>query len=114
MTTPRPLTVFLIILLIFVAIVAIEIAVYSDTLSWQPNPDPRVQYKVYIGTEHRNYNRVVDVGTSTTWRLDIVEPDDYYFAVTSRINDQIESAYSYEIFYPLFLRPPDEFKLLPD
>lgn len=71
------------------------------TLEWDPNPEPEVVgYYVYVGTQSGVYTRVVDTGSQTFIRVAPLDPGiTYYFAVTARSSDGLESPFSDEVSY---------------
>ena len=72
----------------------------SATVSWHANlPQELYGYKVYIGTESRNYSDCVFVeNTSTSHRFNRLSLNKiYYFCVTSVNNSGVESGYSQEV-----------------
>jgi len=78
---------------------------YSVTLSWYP-PTTKADgtpltdlkgYKVYYGTQSRNYDNKVNVGNVTTYKAtNLVGGANYYFAVTAYDKSGNESEYSNE------------------
>jgi len=74
---------------------------FAATLEWNPNPEPEIAgYKVYIGTQSRNYDRCIDVGLATSHVLCLLVPlQTYYFAVTAYAVDGAESDFSDEVTY---------------
>ena len=86
------------------------IAVHSDeepppalgvTLEWDPNPEPEVSgYNVYVGRQSGNYTRVIDAGSHVIVRLSPLDPGiTYYFAVTAKTSEGLESPFSDEVSY---------------
>jgi hypothetical protein len=75
------------------------------TLTWDPpttNADGTpltdlAGYKIYYGTLTRNYTKVINVGNVTTYTIENLNPDTYYFAVTAYDNSGNESGYSNEV-----------------
>ena len=71
---------------------------YEATLRWAPNTESDLAgYKVYYGTESRNYTNVIDVGNVTTYKITNLQAGTYYFAVTAYDTSGNESAYSEEV-----------------
>jgi hypothetical protein len=68
-------------------------------LAWDPNTEPDVAgYKVYYGLGSRNYDRVMDVGNSTSCVVSGLEQGrTYYFAATAVNTANIESDFSNEV-----------------
>ena len=60
-------------------------------------------YTIYYGPESGNYTETVDVNNAgtTTYVLESLVPDTYYFAITASNNAGIESGYSDETVYSL-------------
>lgn len=91
-------------MLALLLIMVISTAVNSTNVivSWQPNTESDLGgYKVYWGTESRNYNIVMDVGIDTFIVLhDFEDSTMYYFAITAydTVDGMIanESGYSNE------------------
>jgi fibronectin type 3 domain-containing protein len=71
------------------------------TLAWDPNLEPDVAgYKVYYGTQSRDYIHVVDIGHQTSCTISgLTSGEVYYFAVTAYDINNNESAFSVEITY---------------
>lgn len=69
------------------------------TLAWDTNSEPDVAgYKIYYGTESREYIYVVDIGNQTSCTIsDLVTGEVYYFAVTAYDMNDNESNFSAEI-----------------
>jgi hypothetical protein len=96
--------------LLFCCLVFIPVATRSDdappneigvTLEWDPNPEPEVAgYYVYVGTQSGVYTRVIDSGSLVVVRVAPLDPGiTYYFAVTARTDDGLESPFSDEVSY---------------
>lgn len=70
-------------------------------LIWDRNPEPEVnQYRVYIGTASRTYDRIESAGNNVTYDvLNLTPGVTYYFAVTAVNVDGLESDYSNELAY---------------
>jgi hypothetical protein len=71
------------------------------TLSWGASPTADVVgYTVHYGTASRNYTQSVDAGAQTFCTItDLNVGTTYYFAVTARSNDGLESVPSNEVSY---------------
>lgn len=69
------------------------------SLAWDPNTEPDLAgYKVYYGLGSRNYDRVMDVGNTTSCVVTGLEQDrTYYFAATAVNTANIESEFSDEV-----------------
>ena len=81
-------------------IISSVILARSATVSWHANfPQELYGYKVYIGTESRNYSDCVFVEkTSTSHSFNKLSWNKiYYFCVTSVNNSGVESGYSQEV-----------------
>ncbi|HEU5314649.1 MAG TPA: Ig-like domain-containing protein [Chloroflexota bacterium] len=63
----------------------LRLALGSIRIAWDAPNDPKVAgYRVYIGTESRNYSTMVDVGAETSYRYeDVVPGTRYYVTVLS-------------------------------
>jgi hypothetical protein len=96
--------------LLFCCLVFTPIVAHSDeeptgeigiTLEWDPNPEPEVVgYYVYVGTQSSTYTRVINTGPQVFARVSPLDPGvTYYFAVTARSSDGLESPFSDEISY---------------
>ncbi len=75
------------------------------TLSWDP-PTTNVDgtpvtdltgYRIYYGLSSRNYSWVIEVGNVTTYKIENLSPNTYYFAVTAYDTSGNESDYSNEV-----------------
>jgi hypothetical protein len=69
-------------------------------LAWNANTEPDLAgYRVHYGTAPRNYGDSVDVGDTTTYRLNgLLEGITYYLAVTAYDANDNESSFSNEVF----------------
>jgi len=68
-------------------------------ISWDANPEPDVKgYRIYYGTDSRNYSQVIDVGKATEYTINnLRENVMYYFAVTAYDTAENESDFSAEV-----------------
>ena len=68
-------------------------------LEWDPVDDPRVvNYRVYYGQTHRDYDQWVDVGNVTTYTVQNLDPNTvYYFAVKADDGAGESSDFSNEV-----------------
>jgi hypothetical protein len=82
---------------LFLSVSTVE-AAYLD-LDWDPNPEPDFDgYRVYYGTGSGAYTHSIDVGNTTTYRLDsLLDGVTYYIAVTAYDTADNESDYSDEV-----------------
>lgn len=92
----------LFIVLIFCALVIFTQYAYgaSVTLAWDPNSPAEniVGYRLYYGTESRNYRFMIDTEGETLKKLSGLEKgQNYYFAVTALNEEGQESDFSEEI-----------------
>jgi hypothetical protein len=73
----------------------------AETLAvmWDASPDSSVGgYFVYVGNQSRTYTTIVDVGSSTSFSLDHLPPDQrYYLAVASYDRNRVAGAASEEV-----------------
>lgn len=70
------------------------------TLTWPPNTQPNVSYKLYYGSLSGTYTNAVDCGTNTTVSISTVPSANYYFALVAYSGaDGIESDFSAETAY---------------
>ena len=68
------------------------------TISWNPVTQPPVDgYRVYYGSQSGAYTAHIDTGNVTSWTLQNLAPDTYYFAVTAVKAGYGESGYSNEV-----------------
>jgi len=69
-------------------------------LAWNANTESDLAgYQVYYGTAPRDYGDPIDVGNTTSWRLDgLLEGATYYIAVTAYDEYDNESGLSGEVF----------------
>src|SRR5215469_9106233 len=74
-------------------------------LAWDPSTDPSVTgYNVYYGTASRTYTNMIPAGSATSVIVsNLVTGVTYYFAATTYTSDGVESDYSAEAAYALFL-----------
>lgn len=67
------------------------------TLYWDPVTKPPVDgYRVHYGTQSGVYSTQIYAGNVTSWTVQNLAPDTYYFAVTA-VKSGYESAYSNEV-----------------
>jgi hypothetical protein len=68
-------------------------------LAWDPNTEPDVAgYRVYYGLGSRNYDRIMDVGNTTSCVVTGLEQGrTYYFAATAVNTANVESDFSNEV-----------------
>jgi len=82
------------VLLLAAALVGAE----SVTIGWRANTEINlVGYRVYAGTNSRQYQICIPTGLVTTQRVELPEPGRWFFAVTATNNAGRESAYSAEV-----------------
>jgi hypothetical protein len=69
------------------------------TLVWDANPDPELAgYVLYAGTNSGEYYTRSFIGNVTSYELsDLLKGVDYFFAVTTRTLDEMESDFSNEV-----------------
>ena len=87
--------------LLIVAVLLLSItsaeAAYVE-IEWDPSPSHIAGYKVYYGTASGEYVHCIDVGMTTSYRLDgLLEGVTYYFAATAYNNSGLESNFSNEV-----------------
>ncbi len=91
----------LLIALLFVIGACFSALAETVTIAWDPNPEPDIYgYKVFYGTESRNYTHEVDVTgpTNTSVQITDLEPGNtYYFAVKAVDISGQESDFSEEV-----------------
>ena len=69
-------------------------------LEWFSSPEPDiVGYYVYAGTRSGVYDRVLDAGLAESARVRVDAGITYYFAITARTSDGLESPFSEEIVF---------------
>jgi hypothetical protein len=73
------------------------------TLAWDPQTDPQLMgYRLYYGTQSRNYAMYMDVGNQTTGTIPELQPGQtYYITATAYDTAGLESEYSNEVTYVL-------------
>lgn len=78
---------------------ATVVATVPVTVVFNPSPSTNaVGYKIYSGTAHTNYTRIVDVGTNLTAKIEgFTIGQRYYFAATAYDSDGQESLFSNEL-----------------
>jgi len=71
------------------------------SLSWSASPEVDVAgYKIYIGTDSRDYFSTLDVGNGTTATIELPEYNKpYFFAATAYSASGLESDFSDEVSY---------------
>ena len=68
------------------------------TLAWEPSPSPEVvSYRVYYGTNSRNYAFVTNAGLVLTQRIVLPRTGRWFFAATAADADGFESDFSNEV-----------------
>ena len=89
-------------------ILAFKLFAGSVTVSWNPNSETDLAgYKIYYGTQSRNYDKTIDVGNTTSYRItNLSDGLTYYFAVTAYDTANNESDFSEEVF--ITLAPPEQ------
>jgi hypothetical protein len=77
----------------------------SLTLAWDPNTEPDlVGYRLYYGEQSRNYSSVVYVPVITQVTIpSFIIGNTYYFAVTAVNRAGLESDFSDEVVFPVFM-----------
>jgi hypothetical protein len=92
--------------LIFIALASLLLALFPAhvgasalTLAWTPNGEPDLAgYKIYYGTESRDYDFVIDVGNVTDYTVRYLAPETlHYFALTAYDIWENESDFSDEV-----------------
>ena len=77
------------------------------TLAWNPNTETNlVGYRVYAGTNSRQYQLCIPTGLVTTQRVDLPFSGRWYFAVTATNKAGRESAWSGEVLLEPKPAPP--------
>ena len=83
------------------------------TLTWDEVVSPNLEgYKVYSGSQPREYGEPVTIGKVTTHTITIPDGKTIYFAVTAFDGDGIESDYSNEVSTHVKLPAPTGLKAL--
>src|SRR5688572_22415306 len=85
---------------VMVGVQMLTLAAQAATFSLQWNSSPEanvVQYRVYVGTESRDYDRSYPIVGNSLSISDLPEGPTYFFAVTAVNNAGLESAFSEEI-----------------
>ncbi len=86
---------------IFIMVAGSQALAETVTIAWDPNPEPDIYgYKVFYGTESRNYTNEVDVigPNNTSVQITGLEPGNtYYFAVKAVDLAGQESDFSEEV-----------------
>jgi hypothetical protein len=85
--------------LLFLAFFPVHVGASALTLAWDSNTENDLAgYKVYCGTQSRDYIHVLDVGNITYCTVTGLEPETrYYFALTAYDTSRNESDYSWEV-----------------
>lgn len=78
------------------------------SLKWDANTEPDLAgYKLYSGTQSREYEAPVNVGNVTQFTVTgLLEKETYYFAVTAFDTEDRESDYSNEVSTTIPNCPP--------
>ena len=80
----------------FAAAISVEAA--PITVAWNANSEPDLAgYVVYYGTASGVYTVNVDVGNQTSWQVDLVTGQSYYFAVKAYDSEGLYSVFSSEV-----------------
>lgn len=79
------------------------------TLSWDPNSEPDLAgYRLYYGTSKGEFQKHVDVGLQTTYKIANLSPGATYFLAVTAINSAgLESGFSNEVQFKSPLDPGD-------
>ena len=87
-------------ILALISVLFFSAAAYSAqvAIAWNPSVDPAtIGYKVYYGTQSRNYSQVIDVGANLSYSVTGLSASQaYYFAVTAYTSNA-ESGFSPEL-----------------
>jgi hypothetical protein len=80
------------------------------TLTWDPNAGgDAVGYLVFYGTSSQHYVRAIDVGSSTTYQIADLDPEQiYYFAVQAYDSAGRVSGFSAEVVLSPVVAPRDQ------
>lgn len=70
------------------------------TLAWNANTDSiTIGYHLWLGFNSGQENQSIDVGSATTWTVQISPSTTYYFVVTAYDADRVDSLPSNEVSY---------------
>ena len=85
--------------LLLLALFPAHLAASAMTLAWDPNGEPDLAgYKIYYGTQSRDYDFVIDVGNVTYYTVRYLAPETlHYFALTAYDISRNESDFSDEV-----------------
>ena len=77
---------------------AVSLEASPMTVEWDANSEPDLAgYVVYYGTASGVYIVNVDVGNQTSWQVNLVDGQSYYFAVQAYDSDGLYSVFSNEV-----------------
>ena len=98
---------------LMILLTCLSVAAGQVTILWDANPEPDITgYKVYIGTESRNYSETIQVIDGTSVSLDtFVEGITYFCNVTAYNFAGLESDFSEELVFTVPLSPPSNLKI---
>jgi len=85
--------------LLLLALFPAHLAASALTLAWSPSPEPDLAgYKIYYGTQSRDYDFVIDVGNVPYYTVRYLAPETlHYFALTAYDISRNESDFSDEV-----------------
>ena len=77
---------------------AVSLEASPMTVEWDANSEPDLAgYVVYYGTASGVYTVNVDVGNQTSWQVNLVDGQSYYFAVKAYDSEGLYSVFSNEV-----------------
>ncbi len=99
--SPRHSFLSLFILLLLIPLLPLSLQAAQVTVAWDPETDTGLAgYKLYYGTQSKNYSLFIDAGNSTTVQVpNLQSGTTYYLAATAYDSTGLESGYSNEISY---------------
>lgn len=95
-------------LIVLLMLISTSLFAGNVTVSWDPNSEPDLGgYKIYYGTESGTYDKVVNVGSITSQKIEnLTDGQTYYFVVTAYDASGNESSFSAEV--NIVVQPPQD------
>ncbi|NOZ60056.1 MAG: hypothetical protein GXO74_00090 [Calditrichaeota bacterium] len=95
--------------IVFILLFWILLSGHSVIVQWNRNQEKDVAgYRVYWGTESRNYSHWKAAGADTICPIENLSPGGYFFAVTAYDTAGNESKFSQEVYFEIRNQPDTE------